>query len=266
MAIKVLPAHASSDADARARFEREAKAIAALDHPHICAVYDIGRDAGVDFIVMQYLEGETLASRLQQGALPLDQVLRYVIQIAGALDKAHRQGVVRRDLKPANIMLSKTGERLLDFGLARLQPAATAVAGLSAVATEAPSLTAAGTILGTLQYTAPEQLEGGEADARTDIFAFGSVIYEMTTGKKAFNGKSQASEISAIMARRRRRLLRCSRWRRHRSIASSVGAWLRMRTIEGSRRQISRLRLRAWTQRRRLAEIGRRLESVFASP
>jgi serine/threonine protein kinase len=148
---------------------------------------------------MQYLEGETLASRLQKGPLPLDQVIRYAIEIADALDKAHRQGVVHRDLKPGNIMLTKTGARLLDFGLARLQPAGGAIAGMSAVATEAPSLTAAGTILGTLQYMAPEQLEGGEADARTDIFALGAVMYEMATGRKAFAGKSQASVISAIM-------------------------------------------------------------------
>src|SRR5262245_17831023 len=159
VAVKVLPAALADDLDARARFEREARAVAALDHPHICAIYDIGRAAGMDFIVMQYLAGETLASRLQKGPVPMGQAIRYAVEIADALDKAHRQSVVHRDLKPANVMLTKTGARLLDFGLARLQPAAGEIAGMSAVATEAPNLTAAGTILGTLQYMAPEQLE-----------------------------------------------------------------------------------------------------------
>jgi Tol biopolymer transport system component len=199
VAIKVLPSHLAADSQFRNRFDREARAISALDHPHICALYDVGRDGQVDFLVMQYLEGETLAHRLQKGALPLDQALRNAIEIADALDKAHRQGIVHRDLKPGNVMLTKSGVKLLDFGLAKLQ-ATGAVVGMSVAATMTSPLTAQGTILGTLQYMAPEQLEGRESDARSDIFAFGAVLYEMLTGKKAFEGKSQASVISAIMS------------------------------------------------------------------
>jgi len=147
---------------------------------------------------MEHLVGETLEARLAKGALPLEQTLEYAIQIADALDKAHRQGVVHRDLKPGNIMLVKSGAKLLDFGLAKLQAAETPT-NLSALPTEQANLTVEGTILGTLQYMAPEQLEGKEADGRTDIFAFGAVVYEMATGKKAFEGKSQASLIGAIL-------------------------------------------------------------------
>ena len=196
VAIKVLPAHVASDPERKSRFEREAKTISSLNHPNICTLHDVGREGEIDFLVMEYLEGETLAQRLTKGALPLDQALRYAIEIADALDKAHRQGVTHRDLKPANIMLTKAGAKLLDFGLAKL----TRSGPQSEASTKlADSLTQQGTILGTFQYMAPEQLEGQDADARTDIWAFGCVVYEMVTGKKAFAGKSQASLIAAIL-------------------------------------------------------------------
>ena len=200
VAIKVLPEHVASDPELKQRFEREAKTISSLNHPHICTLYDVGREGDTDFLVMEHLEGETLAQRLTKGALPLDQALQTAIQIADALDKAHRQGITHRDLKPGNIMLTKAGAKLLDFGLAKLRPGGAAGAvGLSEAPTMSSPLTGAGSILGTFQYMAPEQLEGQEADARTDIFAFGAVVYEMVTGKKAFEGKSQASLIGAIM-------------------------------------------------------------------
>ena len=196
VAIKVLPAHVASDPERKQRFEREAKTVAALSHPHICPVFDVGREGEIDFLVMEYLEGETLADRLGKGALPLDQALRYAIEIADALDKAHRQGVTHRDLKPANIMLTKAGAKLLDFGLAKLKP----TGPQSDASTRLDeSLTQQGTILGTFRYMAPEQLEGKNADARTDIWAFGCVVYEMVTGQKAFEGTSQASLIAAIL-------------------------------------------------------------------
>ena len=198
VAIKVLPEHVASDPDLKQRFEREAKTLAALSHPHICPVFDVGSQNGIDFLVMEYLEGQTLEQRLKKGALPLDQALHIGIQIADALAAAHRTGIIHRDLKPGNIMLAKSGARLLDFGLAKVV-APTVVSSLSMLPTTLPNLTAEGTILGTLQYMAPEQLEGHEADARTDIFAFGGVLYEMVTGKRAFEGKSQASLIGAIL-------------------------------------------------------------------
>ncbi len=201
VAIKVLPTHLADRTELRERFEREARTIASLNHPHICTLYDIGQQDGVDYLVMEYLEGETLAHRLLKGALPLEQVLQYAIEISDALDKAHRKGVTHRDLKPGNAMLTKTGTKLLDFGLAKLkQEAAPANVQLSELPTASDPLTAKGTIVGTLQYIAPEQLEGKEVDARTDIFAFGAVVYEMATGRRAFEGKTQASVISAIMS------------------------------------------------------------------
>ncbi len=200
VALKILPQHLSERAELRERFEREARAVSSLNHPHICTLYDIGEQDGIHYLVMEHLVGETLEARLAKEALPLEQTLEYAIQIADALDKAHRQGVVHRDLKPGNIMLVKSGAKLLDFGLAKLQATDTPT-NLSALPTEQANLTAEGTILGTLQYMAPEQLEGKEADSRTDIFAFGAVVYEMATGKKAFEGKSQASLIAAIMGR-----------------------------------------------------------------
>jgi eukaryotic-like serine/threonine-protein kinase len=203
VAVKVLPAHLSSSAESRQRFEREAKTISQLSHPHICALYDVGHQDGVEFLVMEYLEGETLSDRIQKGPLAFDQVLRYGAEIADALDKAHRQGIVHRDLKPGNVMLTKSGVKLLDFGLAKVRPVGRrSGASLTTMPTQAggTDLTAEGTILGTFQYMAPEQLEGKEADARTDIFAFGCVLHEMATGQKAFSGSSQASLISAIMS------------------------------------------------------------------
>jgi serine/threonine protein kinase len=203
VAVKVLPSHLSASAEVRQRFEREAKTISSLSHPHICALYDVGNQDGVEFLVMEYLEGETLSERLAKGPVAFEQVLRYGLEIADALDKAHRQGIVHRDLKPGNVMLTKSGVKLLDFGLAKMvaPSAARSGASLTALPTEArgSNLTEEGTILGTFQYMAPEQLEGRDADARTDIFAFGAVLYEMATGRKAFSGKSQASLISSIM-------------------------------------------------------------------
>ena len=201
VAIKVLPSHLADKPQLRERFEREARTVASLNHPHICVLHDIGQQDGIHFLVMEYLEGETLAQRLDKGPLPLDQVLRYAIEIADALDKAHRQGVTHRDLKPGNIMLTKVGAKLLDFGLAKLRADAAPGVPFSQLPTAQDSLTVEGTILGTLQYMAPEQVEGkvDDVDARTDIFAFGAVVYEMATGKKAFEGKSAASVIGKIM-------------------------------------------------------------------
>src|SRR5205814_5038091 len=166
---------------------------------HICALYDIGEDNGTSFLVMEHLEGQTLAERLATGALPIDQALRYAVEIADALDKAHRAGIVHRDLKPANIMLTKSGAKLLDFGLAKVTPSVVAASGLSMAPTGLTPATMHGMILGTLQYMSPEQVEGREADARSDIFAFGAIVYEMVTGSRAFGGKTQASLISAIL-------------------------------------------------------------------
>jgi serine/threonine protein kinase len=179
-----------------ARFEREARAISSLNHPYICALYDVGKDAGLDYLVMEYVHGEAMADTLARGALPIEHALRHAIQIAAALGQAHRCGVVHRDLKPANIMLTKTGIKLLDFGLAK---AASVPAGSPETATLTAALTSEGTIVGTLQYMAPEQLEGREADARSDIFAFGAVLYEMIAGRRAFEGSSQASVIASII-------------------------------------------------------------------
>ena len=200
VAIKVLPAQLAADPQFRDRFDREARAISALDHPHICGLYDVGEQDGTAFLVMQYLEGDTLQDRLAKGAMPLTEALTIAIQMASALDTAHRAGITHRDLKPGNIMLTKAGAKLLDFGLAKASRPVVAGASLSMLPTTPPNLTAQGAILGTFQYMAPEQLEGQEADARTDIFAFGAVVYEMVTGRKAFQGKSHASLISAIMS------------------------------------------------------------------
>ncbi len=199
VAVKVLPPHLSSDTQLRQRFEREAKAISSLSHPHICGLYDVGHQDGIDFLVMEFLEGETLAQRLEKGALGPEQVLRYGMEIADALDKAHRQGLIHRDLKPGNVMLTPTGAKLLDFGLAKAAAPLAPGSNLTAVATRSTPVTAAGTIVGTVQYMSPEQVEGKEADARSDIFSFGAVLYEMLTGRRAFQGKSQLSVASAIL-------------------------------------------------------------------
>jgi serine/threonine protein kinase len=211
VAIKVLPAHLSSNPDLRQRMEREAKAISSLNHPHICTLHDVGSQDGVDFLVMELLEGETLADRLQRGALPLDEALKIGVQIADALDKAHARGFVHRDLKPANIMLTKNGPKLMDFGLAKPAPGLSSASGagsltpstptmsMAALSGSASPLTQKGTFVGTFQYMAPEVLQGAEADARSDIFSFGCVIYEMLAGRRAFEGKSQFSVLGAIL-------------------------------------------------------------------
>jgi Tol biopolymer transport system component len=204
VAVKILPAHLSASEKLRQRFEREARVVSALSHPHICVLHDIGHADGVDYLVMEYLEGETLADRLRRGALPVEQVLRYGIEIAQALDGAHRHRIVHRDLKPTNVMLTKSGTKLLDFGLAKLREAAhgpgTPTIGSRTTQKEHEPLTEEGTLVGTLQYMAPEQLDGKEPDARTDIFALGATLYEMATGRRAFTGTSEASLIAAILA------------------------------------------------------------------
>jgi eukaryotic-like serine/threonine-protein kinase len=206
VAVKILPQALAATGESRERFEREARAISRLNHPHICHLYDVGHQNGTEYLVMEYLEGETLARRLERGALPVTEFLRSAIQIADALDKSHRQGIVHRDLKPGNIMLTKSGAKLLDFGLAKtaaplsadLSSSPTVSRPLSAP-TAGQALTTEGSIVGTFQYMSPEQLEGKEADARSDIFSFGAVLYEMATGKKAFEAQSQASLIAAIL-------------------------------------------------------------------
>src|SRR5664279_2171037 len=178
VAIKILPSHLSDDVTRRQRFEREAKAVSSLNHPHICTLYDIGRQDGVDFIVMEYVEGVTLAARLEKGPLPTAEVLEYGIQLASALDKAHRNGVAHRDLKPGNIMLTKSGSKLLDFGLAKASPPLTAGATgatLTNAAAQADPVTREGAVVGTVPYMSPEQVEGKEVDARSDIFSLGAV-------------------------------------------------------------------------------------------
>ncbi len=202
VAIKVLSSPAAASPELRERFEREARAVGSLNHPHICTLHDLGQQDGVDYLVMEYLEGETLASRLRRGALPVEQVLRCAVEIADGLSQAHRSGVVHRDLKPANVMLTRSaGVKILDFGLAKLRaPGPETKAGLSSVPTESRSLTDAGVLLGTAPYMAPEQLEGREVDSRTDLFAFGAVVYEMATGRRAFEGESAASVIAAILS------------------------------------------------------------------
>ncbi len=203
VAVKVLPPHLSSDPHLRQRLEREAKAISALSHPHICTLFDIGREEKTDFLVLEYLEGESLAERLRKGALPLDELLTVAVQITDALDKAHRAGIVHRDLKPGNVMLTKSGAKLLDFGLAKADtPATEATNDLTSSPTMSQPLTAVGTIMGTFQYMAPEQLEGSEADVRSDLFALGATLHEMATGQAAFSGATQASLIGSILHER----------------------------------------------------------------
>ena len=199
VAIKVLPDHLSSNPELRERFEREARAISQLSHPHICVLYDIGKNEGADYLVLEYLEGETLGVRVRRGPLPTDQVLKFGAQMADALDKAHRHGVVHRDLKPDNVMLTKSGIKLLDFGLAKPVQGAVGVASSGAATMTHSPLTTEGTLVGTFQYMSPEQLEGEEADARSDIFALGCVLFEMVTGRRAFEGKSTAKVVAAIM-------------------------------------------------------------------
>jgi len=210
VAVKILASHLSSSPELKQRMEREARAISSLNHPHICQLYDIGSQGGTDFLVMEFLEGETLADKLKKGALPLAEIYKIGIAVAEALAVAHRQGIVHRDLKPGNIMLTPAGAKLMDFGLAKpigvpttgsgtsAPPSFTAMATLSGPSPLSP-LTTAGSIIGTIQYMSPEQIEGKEADARSDIFAFGAVLYEMTVGKRPFAGKSQISLASSIL-------------------------------------------------------------------
>jgi Tol biopolymer transport system component/predicted Ser/Thr protein kinase len=209
VAVKVLPPELAADPQFRERFEREARLISSLSHPHVCPLFDVGQENGVEYLVMEYLDGETLAARLEKGPVPLDLSLRIAIETAAALDAAHRTGVIHRDLKPGNVMLTKSGAKLLDFGLAksdasrgvRMSGIAAATFTPTALPTTPPArtITAQGTILGTFQYMAPEQLEGLEADTRTDIFAFGALLYEMLTGRRAFEGKSHVSLLAAIV-------------------------------------------------------------------
>lgn len=209
VAVKVLASHLSSSPELKQRMEREARAISALNHPNICHLYDIGSQNGTDYLVMELLEGETLAAKIGKGAMPLGEVLHIGVDVAEALEVAHRQGIVHRDLKPGNIMITKSGAKLMDFGLAKSM--ATGLGGgsasaplLSAARTMSEAsplspLTTAGAILGTIQYMAPEQIEGKEADARSDLFALGAILYEMATGGRPFGGKSQISVASAIL-------------------------------------------------------------------
>lgn len=210
VAIKVLPTHLNSSPDLRARFEREAKAISALQHPNICVLFDIGTQGDIDYLVMEYLEGETLYARLSRKPLTTDESIKTAIEVADALDKAHRSGIVHRDLKPGNVMLTKSGAKLMDFGLAKPSsltggpksgtPSVSSMATMAATAADfASPVTVAGTLIGTMQYMSPEQIQGKEADARSDIFAFGSMLYEMLSGKRPFQGKSQLSLASAIL-------------------------------------------------------------------
>jgi eukaryotic-like serine/threonine-protein kinase len=208
VAIKVLASHLSASPELKQRMEREARAISSLNHPHICQLYDIGSQDGTDYLVMEFLVGETLGERIRKGAVPLNEVYKIGIEVAQALDVAHRRGIVHRDLKPGNIMLTPAGAKLMDFGLAKPLGTQTMASGSAPSFTASPTmsgpspmspLTTAGSIVGTIQYMSPEQIEGKEADARSDIFAFGAVLYEMTTGKRAFEGKSQISVASSIL-------------------------------------------------------------------
>jgi eukaryotic-like serine/threonine-protein kinase len=202
VAIKILPSHLSSSPEAKQRFDREARTISSLSHPNVCLLYDVGSQDGSSYLVMEYLEGETLAARLGKGPLPVDQVLKYGIEICDGLEKAHKSGVIHRDLKPGNIMLTKSGAKLMDFGLAKPMLATSPPSsGLTqTLVTPQHPLTTEGSVVGTFQYMSPEQVEGKEADARSDIFALGAVLYEMVTGKRAFEGSTAASTVAAVLA------------------------------------------------------------------
>jgi Tol biopolymer transport system component len=235
VAIKVLPERVAGDPDAKRRFEREARAVAVLNHPHICALYDIGEQDGVDYLVMEYLEGQTLADRLVQGAIGVGQSLQYAVQIADALDKAHRQGIVHRDLKPSNIVVTRSGAKLLDFGLAKsnIATAANAVTGTPSI-----DVTGTGIVVGTVQYMAPEQMQGGIVDARTDLYALGAVLFEMLTGRKAFQEQSQLSQLQPAVIPELDRIVRTclakdpdDRWQTARDLLREL-TWLRGRTEE----------------------------------
>src|ERR1700680_66730 len=198
VAIKILPANIAADPASKQRFEREAKTISSLNHPNICVLHDIGHQDGVDYIVMECVEGESLAKRLEKGPLPLEQTLKYGAQIADALDEAHRSGIVHRNLKPGNIMLTPSAAKLLDFGLAKQTSPLATLATMTSASPNSP-ITQQGTIVGTFQYMSPEQVQGLELDGRSDIFSLGAVLYEMLTGKRAFQAKTQLSVASAIL-------------------------------------------------------------------
>src|SRR3954471_62012 len=199
VAIKVLPSQFAADPELRARFDREARSVSSLNHPHICALYDVGSESDSHFLVLEFLEGDTLAERIGRAPVPVDEALSIAMQVCDALDRAHRAGIVHRDLKPANVMLTKAGAKLLDFGLAKTAAPVVAVTGLSMMPTTPHGVTQQGAILGTFQYMAPEQIEGLEADAPSDIFAFGALLFEMLTGRTAFEGKTRASLLGAIL-------------------------------------------------------------------
>ena len=199
VALKILPVHFASDPQMKVRFEREAKAVSALNHPHICTLYDVGSDQGIDYLAMEYIEGETLAKRLARGPIPLVDVIRFGTEIADALDKAHRKGLVHRDLKPSNVMITKSGAKLLDFGLAKTTRPSIWDRSASFAETAEKPITGSGTLVGTLEFMAPEQLQGKDADARTDIFALGNLLYRMVTGKRPFEAESHASLVAAIL-------------------------------------------------------------------
>ncbi len=203
VAIKVMPAEFARDAQLRTRFEREARAISRLNHPNICMLFDVGQQDDIEYLVMEYLDGEPMTERLSRGPLPVADVLRYGIEIGDALDKAHRAGLIHRDLKPGNVILTRSGAKLLDFGLAKAIDAAligsTSVQSATVIRPDEP-LTAEGTLVGTFCYMAPEQLEYAQSDARSDIFAFGCMLYEMVTGRRAFNAASRAGMIAQIIA------------------------------------------------------------------
>jgi serine/threonine protein kinase len=199
VAIKILPASVAGDPQRRERFRREARAISSLTHPHICTLHDIGEHDGMEFLVLEYLPGETLAHRLLRGALPIEDVLRIAVELADALDAAHRAGLTHRDLKPANVMLTASGARVLDFGLAKRHGSHPDVVSSVANVTVQPTLTQVGSVVGTIQYMAPEQVEGKAADSRSDLFSLGAIVYEMNTGRRAFEGSSTTSLAAAIL-------------------------------------------------------------------
>ena len=276
VAIKVLPAEFAADPDRRARFEREARAISALAHPHVCALYDVGREGNVDFLVMEHLEGETLAQRLARGPVPLDQALEYATQIAAGLYEAHRLGFVHRDLKPANVMLTRTGARLLDFGIARMRPAS-AQHGRDA---STHMVTAEHTFVGTVPYVSPEQIAGGQVDTRSDLFSFGVLLFELVTGRLPFEGKTTAGTIAAIVENEPTALAAhlptvppaLERLVEHCLIKTPETRWqsardveLELRAIRGSGREATAVGAKPFVKRRRLLWEGVAAVALLAS-
>jgi len=215
VAIKVLPSHLSEHSEAKQRFDREARTISSLNHPHICTLFDVGHHDGIDYLVMEYLEGETLADRLRKGPLPVEQVLKHGVEICEGLERAHRNGIVHRDLKPGNIILTKMGAKLMDFGLAKASLMSRSASSSPLVTLSTPAeghpVTAQGTVVGTFQYMSPEQVEGREADARSDIFSLGAVLYEMTTGKRALKARAWSQSRRRFSRKTRSRSRPCNR-------------------------------------------------------